>query len=316
MGSQPAGMHPPPSRAEEECYRIANFAKPRARVCEVALHPIHRPRPNGDVPVLSTFPLFDAQHSALKIYVVHVQVAQITPSNAGGIEHFENGAVPQAEWSGDIGNPQDPLDFAVRQDRLWQTMFCPRHFEFGRRIEGDDSLSREPTHETRHRREPLPLCAVGEWTTTLLAVMKQVTLVIQNCLATDCAHVLDATLFAGFPEMPQLLGLAEDGLGAVVAHSQMLKVLGDQVCIATEDVTRRREKKQRSKRTCLTAIASARCKRDSDHQSAAVDPDLPFRTFARPSLLHPSTCSCAPVASARWGLPQPQQRALLDHGFV
>ena len=185
---------------------------------------MHRPGTDGDVSVLSALALFNAQDTALKVQIRQVELAKFVSSNAGGIKDFQYRPVTQAEWLGDIGNSQDTFHFGGGQDRLGQAMFCPRHFKLGGRVEGNDALPGEPGHEACHRREPLPLRAVGEWTTALLAVMKQVSLVIQNDLAGDGDGLEDAGLLASLAEMAKLLVLAEDGLRAVVANGQVFEV--------------------------------------------------------------------------------------------
>ena len=113
MSGQPTGMYASPGRAEEQRDRIPEFAQARTGMCQVALHPLHRPGADGNVPVLSSFALFDPQDAAVKIQIRQVQLAEFVSSDARGIENFENGAVTQAEGAGHIGHPQDPLDFMV-----------------------------------------------------------------------------------------------------------------------------------------------------------------------------------------------------------
>ena len=103
-------------------------------------------------------------------------------------------------------------------------MLCARHFEITGWIKGDDALPREPTHEAGHRHEPLPLGTIGQWTTALLAVVIQVRLVIQNRLPRDRDGLADAGPRTSLTEMAKLLGLAQNGLRAVVANGQVFEV--------------------------------------------------------------------------------------------
>jgi len=103
-------------------------------------------------------------------------------------------------------------------------MFRARHFQFGGRVEGDDSLPGEPRHEAANRGQPLALSAVCQCATALLAVVIKMRLIIQDYLTGDRGDLANAGLLTSFAKMSKLLGLAQDGLRAVVANGKVFKV--------------------------------------------------------------------------------------------
>ena len=48
--------------------------------------------------------------------VIELQRADLGAANAGGVENFEDGSVPQAQRRGGVGLLQNAFDFLVAQD--------------------------------------------------------------------------------------------------------------------------------------------------------------------------------------------------------
>lgn len=108
---------------------------------------------NGNQPIFSALALFHAHQAVHEINARDVESAKFHSSQTSRVQHFDNGAIPQATGSLQVGQVQDGVNFVRGWDRPRKSMLLPRHFEAAERVRGDDLFPNEPNEKGIHADE-------------------------------------------------------------------------------------------------------------------------------------------------------------------
>ena len=101
--AQPAG---PRAREQRRGERVrAVFEQFRPDPAEIALKVAAGNLPHRHYPVLAALALPDHYQPCFHVHVLQVQVEKLLPPDAGGVEQFHNGPVPEAKYRGYVRLP-------------------------------------------------------------------------------------------------------------------------------------------------------------------------------------------------------------------
>ncbi len=140
--------------AEEEGGLLRQVVEERAGFDEKAVEPSGGALADGQHPAFASLAFADKQGPGVGIVVTVVEIGHLGAPDAGGVEKFEHGAVPQAEGVGGVGNGEQEVDFLfVEGFRELGGLFA-RQVKIGSRVCGDGAGAAEPGEEAPHAAEP------------------------------------------------------------------------------------------------------------------------------------------------------------------
>lgn len=105
----------------------------RARFLNVLAHPRRRAIAERDHAVLVSLALMDGRRRALEIQVPQLEIHELEPPHAGGVERLEDGAIAQAQHVVHVGLCDHLLGFGGRQHRFRQAHAQPRQLQLAGR---------------------------------------------------------------------------------------------------------------------------------------------------------------------------------------
>ena len=133
--------------------------------------------PIGTYAVLLALALANQDQAPVQRQVEELQMDHLQTAQSGRIEHFQDGAVAQADWLVDVGLGHDPLDLLNGEDVPGQRAAQPGQVDLGGRVMQDVVLPRHPSEPHAQRHKPRVLRAEGQRLAVLLAVKEQVPLI-------------------------------------------------------------------------------------------------------------------------------------------
>ena len=98
-------------------------------------------------------PCADQDRAAFDVQIVEFEIDDFHAPHSRRVEHFQDGAVAQADGIGEVRLHHHLLDFRSREHVLGQAMAQTRQFDLRRRVVQDVVLPRHPAepHAQRHQ---------------------------------------------------------------------------------------------------------------------------------------------------------------------
>ena len=163
------------SKERREVVRLDGKLGPR--LGDVLAQPRRRPLSDRHVTVLLALALVDEDQAAVKRQIEEFQAHHFQTPQAGRIDRFEDGAVPESDWVIDLAQRHDPLDLFDGEDGLGQSAAQPGQVDLRRRVMQDVILPRHPSEPHAQGHKPRVLAAEGQRLPVLFAVEEQVPLI-------------------------------------------------------------------------------------------------------------------------------------------
>jgi len=121
--------------------------------------------------------LVDEDQAAVERQIEEFQAHDFQTPQAGRIDRFQDGAVPESDWVIDFAQRHDSLDLFNGEDGLGQSAAQPGQVDLRRRVMQDVVLPGHPSEPHAQGHKPRVLAAEGQRLPVLLAVEEQVPLI-------------------------------------------------------------------------------------------------------------------------------------------
>lgn len=171
-----SGADPLAVSAEEEGW-FADFEdKLWAAFLEVVFQPVERRFADGKEAVFASFSFADEEGLAAGIEVAEVELGEFASPGTGGVEGFQNGAVPDAERVADVGQGHKVCEFFFAESFGQAALLFAREFQVGGGVGREVVVFAEVGKEALDGSKARALGSVGERLAVGLAVAEEPTL--------------------------------------------------------------------------------------------------------------------------------------------
>ena len=140
--------------------------------------------------VFGTFAVVDAQELFLKVHVAHGEGEEFALADAGRVEDFQKGAVPEPDHGLNVGGFEHAPGLLGRKDVAWQRLRLSGVVEFGGGIADEDSFLVQEREEVFHGNKKLVLCLWAACRAVDGRAIVDVALVVMDLLRGDGGEIL------------------------------------------------------------------------------------------------------------------------------
>ena len=144
---------------------------------EVAFQPLEGAGAYWNDAVFVAFALPDLEGLAVAVEVVELQFCEFAAPHAGAVEEFEDGAVPEAERVGGVGDVEELFHLLEAEGFLWKSFLGTGHFKLAGGVGREVVLFDQVREEVFDRSQAAALGADSERLAVGLAPPPEVALV-------------------------------------------------------------------------------------------------------------------------------------------
>jgi hypothetical protein len=139
-----------------------------AHPTQVNLEPPRCPPADGHVPIARSLPVSHEDHATVQIQVAHPEMGTLRAAYAGGVQHFQDCPVSNANRRSQLRLAEDQIDLRGGQHLPGQAMAASGKLNIRSRIRRQATGERQPPKEAPHGQEHLDLGTPREGLTVCL----------------------------------------------------------------------------------------------------------------------------------------------------